>query len=91
VDITKIRNLVGEGKAAIGTNQTIKYLKLGLIESVILSKNVPEEIEEDIRYYAKLANAKVYKVDLFNDELGAALKRKHKVSVLGILKENTNQ
>ena len=88
MDVTKLRNLAEQGKLTIGTNKTLKYLKLGLLEGVVLSKNVPEDIEEDIRYYAKLANIKVYKLDLFNDELGAALKRKHKVSVLGIIKEN---
>jgi large subunit ribosomal protein L30e len=88
VNINEIRNLVEQGKVTIGTNKTIKMLKLGKISTVILAKNVPSEIEEDINYYSKLANAKVVKLDLFNDELGAALKKRFKVSVLGILKEN---
>ena len=87
IDITEIRNKVQEGKVVIGTNQTMKMLKLGKVSEVILAKNVPEDIEEDINYYAKLGNVKVTKVDLFNDELGAALKKKFKVTVLGILKE----
>ena len=88
MNINEIRNLVEQGKVTIGTNKTIKMLKLGKISTVILAKNVPSEIEEDINYYSKLANAKVVKLDLFNDELGAALKKRFKVSVLGILKEN---
>jgi len=81
VNINEIRNLVEQGKVTIGTNKTIKMLKLGKISTVILAKNVPSEIEEDINYYSKLANAKVVKLDLFPDELGAALKKRFKVSV----------
>ncbi len=87
MDVAELRNLASEGKVVIGTNQTLKHLKLGKLKAVVLAKNVPPEIEEDVRYYAKLGNVEVYKLDLFNDELGAALKKRFKVSVLGVLKE----
>ncbi|AAR39033.1 NEQ179 [Nanoarchaeum equitans Kin4-M] len=86
MDINEIRRHVMEGKAVIGTNKTLKLLKLGQLSAVVLAKNVPDYIKEDIEYYAKLSNIPVIQVDLFNDELGAALKKRFKVSVVGILK-----
>jgi len=73
-------------KMIIGSRKTIKYLKLGKIIKVYLANNVPEDILEDIIYYARLANAEVKKTDLSNVELGILLKKPFKISVIGILK-----
>jgi len=73
-------------KMIIGSRRTIKYLKLGKISKVYLASNVPEDILEDIAYYAKLVNVEVKKTDLSNVELGILLKKPFKISVIGILK-----
>jgi len=73
-------------KIIIGSRRTIKYLKLGKISKIYLANNVPEDILEDISYYAKLANAEVKKTDMSNVELGILLKKPFKISVIGILK-----
>ena len=73
-------------KLVIGSNKTIKYLKLSKIAKVFLAKNVPEDIRSDIIYYAKLSGAETIDLDLTNEELGAVLRKPFKVAVVSILK-----
>lgn len=81
------KGIVPKEKIVLGSKRTIKYLKLGKISKVFLSKNAPEEIREDIKYYSKLGNIEVEELELNNEELGAILKKPFKVSVLSILKD----
>ncbi len=84
--IEELRRLVKEKKAIVGTNRTLKLLKLGKIAKVVLAKNVPEDIRKDIEYYAKLANVEVIQLDVENVELGAMVGKPFKVTVIGIPK-----
>lgn len=73
-------------KVILGSKRTIKYLKLGKISKVYVARNVPEDILEDIQYYALLSKVEVKKLEASNEELGVILKKPFKVSVIGILK-----
>jgi large subunit ribosomal protein L30e len=75
-----------KGKAVIGTARTIKKLKLGKVEKVYLTSNCPDEVKEDIKYYAKLSGAKVVQLKQPNDELGIVCKKPFAISVLSIAK-----
>ena len=61
-NIDDIKKGIKEGKLIIGTSRTMKALKLGKISKVFLTSNCPDDVKEDIEYYAKLSKAKVVKL-----------------------------
>ncbi len=83
---TDIKKLVKEKKVIIGTERTIKSLKLGRIDRVIMSSNCAQNTADDISYYAGLSNAETVKVSYNNDELGVICKKPFSISVISVLK-----
>lgn len=82
----EIRKLVKSKNLVIGTERTIRYLKLGKVDKVILSSNCPSKVAEDLSYYANLSKAETIKVSYPNEELGVICKKPFYISVLSILK-----
>ena len=70
----------------IGSERTIKNLKLGRIKKVFLSSNCPENVKKDIRYYSKISKFEIIELNKRNDELGDILKKPFLISVLSIAK-----
>lgn len=85
-DIEEIRKLLKTKKLVIGTEKTLKNIKLGKVATVFLSANCPEKIAEDIDYYKKMGDFKVIKLKYSNDELGAICKKPFFISMLFVLK-----
>jgi len=83
---TEIRKLIKAGNFIVGTGRTIKNLKLGKVEKVILSSNCPEKVVDNLGYYAELSKAETFKVPYPNEELGVICKKPYSISVLSILK-----
>ena len=83
---TEIKKLIKAKKVIIGTGRTIKSLKLGKVDKVLLSSNCAERTVNDINYYADLSKAETIMVRYPNDELGVICKKPFSVSVLSILK-----
>lgn len=83
---TEIKKLIKSKNAVIGTERTIKNLKLGKVEKVIISSNCSEKVFNDLNYYAELSKAEAIKVSYSNDELGVICKKPYPISVLSILK-----
>lgn len=86
VTSTEIKKLIKAQKLVIGTEGTIKNLKLGKIDKVIVSANCPEKVIGDIEYYSGLNKTEVIKINYPNDELGVICKKPFSISVLSILK-----
>lgn len=84
--IDEIKKAIKEKKAIIGTDETIKNLKIGKVEQVFLTSNCPEDVKEDIMYYSKLSKAKVVMLKQPNDELGALCKKPYSISVVSVIK-----
>ncbi|PIN86041.1 50S ribosomal protein L30 [Candidatus Woesearchaeota archaeon CG10_big_fil_rev_8_21_14_0_10_44_13] len=82
-----LKKLVKDKKAFVGTDQTIKNLKLGKVSKVLLSSNCPSDVKGDIKHYAALSNAKIEELDVPSDELGIICKKQFKISVMGVKKE----
>ena len=87
IDSAEIKKLMKSGNIIIGTEKTIKSLKLGRIQKVMLSANCPAKVEKDINYYAGLDNVESHKLDYQNDELGVICKKPFSISVLALLKK----
>lgn len=88
IDSAEIKKLMKSGNILIGTEKTIKSLKLGKIQKVLLSSNCPARVEKDISYYAGLGSVEFHKLDYQNDELGVICKKPFSISVLALLKGN---
>ena len=84
--ITEIKKALKEGKAIIGTEKTLKNLKLGKVSKVFLTSNCPSSVKKDVKYYSKLAKAEVVQLKQPNDELGALCKKPFSISVLSVAK-----
>ena len=83
---TEIKKLLKEKKLVIGTERTLKNLKLGRVDKVIVTSNCPEKLQKDIKYYAGLGKAEVIKVKYPNEELGIMCRKPFAISVLSMLK-----
>lgn len=83
---TEIKKLIKAKGIAIGLERTIKGLRLGKVDTVIISSNCPEKVVRDLDYYAGMGKAETIKVSFTNEELGVVCKKPFSISVLSILK-----
>ena len=83
-NISELKKLLKTERVILGTDRTLKLLKLGTADSVFLSSNCPEEVKKDIEYYAKLSNVPLIYLKQPNDELGILCKKPYPVSVLSV-------
>lgn len=83
-NISELKKLLKADKVILGTDRTLKLLKLGSADRVFLSSNCPEDIQKDIEYYAKLSNVPLIHLKQPNDELGILCKKPYPVSVLSV-------
>lgn len=86
IDTAEIKKMLKLGGIIIGTEKTLKNLKLGRVQKVLVSSNCPEKVEKDIAYYAGLSGAEFHKLDCPNDELSVICKKPFSISVLSLLK-----
>ena len=82
----EIKKILKSGSIIIGTERTIKNLKLGRVQKVLITSNCPLRVEKYISYYAGLSGAEIYKLDYPNDELSVICKKPFSISVLALLK-----
>jgi large subunit ribosomal protein L30e len=66
-----IRVAVDSGNVTLGSLKSIQNLKLGRGKLVIIAKNCPEDIREDVMYYSKLSKIPVYTYQGSSVELGS--------------------
>ena len=85
-DIEDIRKNLKSEKLVIGTEETLKALKLGKLAKVYLASNCNQAVRKDIEHYTKLGNTELVILDIPNDELGVACRKTFSISVLSMLK-----
>lgn len=86
IDAAEIKKMIKSGSIVIGTKRTLKSLKLGKVQKVLVSSNCPSSVETDINYYAGLSGAELHKLEYPNDELSVICKKPFSISVLAFLK-----
>ena len=86
INAAEIKKTLKSGSLIIGTESTLRNLKLGKVQKVMVSSNCPERVENDINYYAGLSGAEVHKLEYPNDELSVICKKPFAISVLAVLK-----
>ena len=86
INAAEIKKMLKSGEIIIGTERTIKSLKLGRVQKVLISSNCQVSVEKDLNYYASLSGAELHKLDYPNDELSVICKKPFSISVLAFLK-----
>jgi large subunit ribosomal protein L30e len=85
-NIKEIKTALKTKNAFIGTENTLRQLKLGFVSKIFISLNAPDNIKKDIEYYSNLMNVKVFMLDVPNEELGIICQKPFSISVIGIKK-----
>ena len=83
----EIAETIKAGRLIVGTKRTIKGIRKGTVSKVLLAKNAPEPIVEDIEHYCKLTEVEVETLDIECDELGVVCKKPFMISVVSIARE----
>lgn len=90
-DIGKaIRQCVDSGKVLFGTKSGIKSVLLGKPKLLVISKNCPAYIAQDVRHYCKLSSVPLLVFSGTSVELGTVAGRPHPISVLAVLDPGTS-
>lgn len=83
--LNKIKEELKKGNVIYGFRRCLKYLKLNQPELVILAKNIPENMKEDI--FSLVDDKKrVIELEINSINLGNALGKPFSISVLVIKK-----
>ncbi|MBN1792877.1 ribosomal L7Ae/L30e/S12e/Gadd45 family protein [Candidatus Woesearchaeota archaeon] len=86
MDANEIKKLWKNENLVIGSDEVLKLLRAGEIERVMLAKNAPEGVAQDVDRYTKLKGVPVEVLDVPNDELGVLCKKPFNIAVIGLKK-----
>ncbi len=83
---TEIRKLLAEKRLVIGTERTMKLVRLGKLAKVYLSSNCPPKLKEDLNRYCGMSGIECQDLGVPNEELGVWCKKPFAISIVGVLK-----
>ncbi|MHA1595311.1 MAG: 50S ribosomal protein L30e [Candidatus Baldrarchaeia archaeon] len=73
------------GKVILGSKRTLDTIRRGRAKLIILAKEAPEEIKQEVMYYCKLSKTPLYVFEGSSVELGALCGKPFMVSSLAII------
>ena len=82
----EIKKMLKAGNFIVGTQRTMKGMKHGKVQKVLVSSNCPARVEKAINHYASMSGTELHKLEYPNDELGIICKKPFSISVLAFLK-----
>jgi len=85
-NIAEIRKFLKSKNVIIGSERTLRNLKLGKVSRVYISSNCSSKTRNAVEHYSSLSKADVVKLDYPNDELGILCKKPFSISVLSVMK-----
>ncbi len=89
MDITvKIKKAEVDGLLVIGAKSVVSRIRLGGLDSVIVSSNCPASLKDDILHSSKLSEVPVIDFEDDSSGLGELCKKPFTIAVLGILKKD---
>lgn len=80
--LKELRQKVTDNKVILGTERVMKALREQAVERVLIARNCPDQVRNDLDHYAHLVNIPVVILNLSNEELGIFCKKNFFVSVL---------
>ncbi|AWR99500.1 50S ribosomal protein L30e [Metallosphaera hakonensis] len=81
---SEIKVLLKTGKVTLGSRRTIKALKLGKLNGVIVASTLRSDIKSDIVRYASLAGIPVIEYKGSGWELGTLVGKPFLISTIGV-------
>ncbi len=81
----EIKKLQEQKKAILGTDRTVKLLRVGKVKKIFLASNAPRELKEDLAHYNLVSPIEVIELAYAVDELGTICKRPFPVAAIGVL------
>ena len=81
---TEIKGLIEQKKLIIGTDLTLKNLKVNKVKKVFLTSNTNEVIAEKIKHYCSINEVEYVEIPQTNEDLGVMCKKPFNISVLSI-------
>ncbi len=87
----ELRNLIKTGKYYLGAKTTLKAVRLGKAKLVIVAENTPPELRERLEYYAKLSNIPVIVYKGTSVDLGLAIGKPFRVSMIAVIDEGQSR
>jgi ribosomal protein L30E len=80
----ELRKVVAQDNVCIGTATTLKNMRAGKLEKVLVTKNCADDVREDIKSLSE--GVEVIELEQNNEELGIICKKPFLISVMGVLK-----
>ena len=80
-----LKRIMATGKIQYGTNSTIENIKNGKAKAVVIAKNTPKDIKEDIQNYAKNANIPVITSNETSLNLGEICGKPFLITALAVI------
>ncbi len=81
--MTDFTQLIHSKKATIGTQKTLKALKLGKLAKVYVTQNCPPLLKQNIERQAQMTQTEIVPLEVPNNELGTLCKKPFSISLLG--------
>uniref|UniRef100_A0A7C4BBY4 Large ribosomal subunit protein eL30 n=1 Tax=Thermofilum pendens TaxID=2269 RepID=A0A7C4BBY4_THEPE len=83
--IRELQTAIRTGKVVLGYRRTLKELVNDRAKLVVVAKNAPSHIVEELKYYASLSQTLILVFEGSSRELGAACRKPFMVSALAVL------
>ena len=83
--VREIQTALRTGKVVLGYRRTLKELLNDRAKLVVIAKNAPAQISEELKHYAALAGVPVLVFEGSSWELGAACRKPFMVSALAVI------
>lgn len=85
--LKQLKKDIEQKKVVIGAQRTLKLLRQGKIVRIILAKNCPPLVKEDLTHYTEnIGGFELVELDVPNEELGVLCKKPFLISVVGVVK-----
>jgi large subunit ribosomal protein L30e len=81
-----LREALKENKVILGTDRTVKCLKLGKVKMIVMASNCPDDVRKDLEQYTKLGEVKLEKFDGTAKQLGVFCGKPFSIATLAIVK-----
>lgn len=83
MSLEELQKVIKE-KAIFGIDRVLKNLKLGKLKKVFIASNCPDDMKQDVIYYANLNKVSIVELKIPSDEVGLVAKKLYSINVLGI-------
>ena len=81
-----LREALKGKKVVLGSSRTVKFLKLGKVDKIVIASNCPDGTRKDIEQYVKIGGVKLEKFDGTAKQLGVFCGKPFSIASLAIVK-----